>query len=431
MSAQLKILIVEDDRTTSKVLELQLENLGYGVVGSARTANEAIRMVRAHEPDLVLMDINLGRGGDGISTAELVRREHGIPVVYVTAYADEDTLTRAKKTLPFGYVNKPIRPTDLRTTISLAINQAERVDDETGTYRPGAAAWQLKLSCAPDGQIPALNAEQRALLEAAGQPALEQMLPGDHAHLVQNCVNARQEQQATSRAGGRTFHWDYRPTRLGRSVHIRVTDITAQARMINDNIHQATLSEALDHLATGVIFVNENLTVFHRNKAAEQILARGADLLVRDGRLCCSRQDHTAQLQRRVLQDRSSTYSLERGGSQPPLHLLVSPLHSQSENYGRNLPTTIVYVFETVKNSQRIEEVIRLLYNLSPREARFAANLVLNPELKEAAHAMGITYNTARTHLKRIYAKTNVNRLSTLVHMIVTGPVGLLIHATE
>ena len=53
------------------------------------------------------------------------------------------------------------------------------------------------------------------------------------------------------------------------------------------------------------------------------------------------------------------------------------------------------------------------------------------PELKDAAQAMGITYNTARTHLKRIYAKTNVNRLSALVHMIVTGPVGLLIHATE
>jgi DNA-binding NarL/FixJ family response regulator len=431
MGAQLKILIVEDDRTTSKVLELQLSNLGYGVVGSARTANEAIRMVRAHEPDLVLMDINLGRGGDGISTAELVRREHGIPVVYVTAYADDETLDRAKKTLPFGYVNKPIRPTDLRTTISLAINQAERIDDEAGTYGPAGATWQMKLGCSPDGQIPAVTAEQRAQLEAVGLQSLEEALPADHAHLAQNCVNSRQEQQATGRAGDRTFSWEYRPTHLGKSVRIRVTDITAQARMISDNIHQATLSEALDHLATGVIFVNENLKVFYRNKAAEQILARGTDLLIRDGKLCSSKQDHTAQMQRLVLQDRASTHTLPRGGSQPPLHLLVSPLHSQSANYGRNLPTTIIYVFETLKNSQRIEEVIRLLYNLSPREARFAAKLVLNPELKEAAHAMGITYNTARTHLKRIYAKTNVNRLSTLVHMIVTGPVGLLIHATE
>lgn len=426
-----KILVVDDDRTTCKVLELQLENLGYDVVGSARTANEAIRMVRSHDPGLVLMDINLGRGGDGITTAELLRREFGVPVVYVTAYADPETLERARKTLPFGYVNKPIRPTDLRTAVALALTQAEHIEDESGAYQADGGAWHMQLSCTPDGAIPRLSPQEKSTLRQSGQDALEQFLPADHGRLVQNCINARREQLITTRAGGRTYSWEYRPVNRGKAVRIRVTDVSAQAQMINENVQQATLSEALDHLATGVIFVNENLRIFHSNQAAEQILGRGTDLQVRDSLLCCRTPERTAQLQRLVLQDRASTFSIDRGRDLPPLHLLVSPLHSHSENYGRNLPIAIVYIFETVKNAERIEDVIRTLYNLSPREARIAARLVLHPELKDAAQAMGITYNTARTHLKRIYAKTNVNRLSALVHMIVTGPVGLLIHASE
>ena len=425
------ILVVDDDRTICKVLELQLGHLGYKVIGSARTANEALRMVRTHDPDLVLMDINLGRGGDGINTADVIRKEYSVPVVYVTAYADEETLERAKKTLPFGYVNKPIRNTDLRTAVALAINHAERVEEEAATYHGSDTAWHMQFSASADGEINRLTQPERTALRQSGHELLEELLPADHGRLIQNCVNARREQLITTRTGQRTYSWEYRPINRGKSVRIRVTDITAHAQMVSDNVQQATLSEALDHLATGVIFVNENLKIFHSNEAAEQILGKGSELLIRDGLLCCRTADRTAHLQRLVLQDSSSTFSMERGGELPPLHLLVSPLHSHRENYGRNLPISIVYIFESSKNSQRIEDVIRSLYNLSPKEARIAAKLVLNPELKDAAQAMGITYNTARTHLKRIYAKTNVNRLSALVHMIVTGPVGLLIHATE
>ncbi len=424
------ILVVDDDRTTCKVLELQVGNLGYNVVGSARTANEALRMMRAHEPDLVLMDINLGRGGDGINTAELIRKEYCVPVIYVTAYADEDTLERAKKTFPSGYVNKPIRPTDLRTALALAINQADRVEEQAAAYHAWDDAWHMQFSCNTDGEIQGLNQTDQALLIQSGHDAPEQLLPADHTRLVENCINARCEQRITTRSGQHIYAWEYRPLQRGKSVRIRVTDITAHAQMVSDNVRQATLSEALDHLATGIIFVNENLKIFHSNHAGEQILAHGSDLLTRDGLLCCRTPDRTAQLQRLVLQESASTYTIDRAGDLPPLHLLISPLHSHRENYGRDLPISIVYIFETAKNSQRIEDVIRTLYNLSPKEARMAAKLVLNPELKDAAHAMGITYNTARTHLKRIYAKTNVNRLSALVHMIVTGPVGLLIHAT-
>ena len=122
---------------------------------------------------------------------------------------------------------------------------------------------------------------------------------------------------------------------------------------------------------------------------------------------------------------------MERSTGSTPLHVLISPLHSRNQNYGLNLPIAIVYLFEAATDSERIEDVIRSLYGLSPTEARITAKLVLRPHLDEAAKSMGITYNTARTHLKRIYSKTNTNRLSSLVHMIVTGPVGLLLQSSD
>jgi DNA-binding CsgD family transcriptional regulator len=123
--------------------------------------------------------------------------------------------------------------------------------------------------------------------------------------------------------------------------------------------------------------------------------------------------------------------SISRGSKKPPLHIFVSPLHSRSANYGHDLPIAVIFLFETINDSERIGDVIRTLYNLSPTESKIAAMLVFNPHLEEVAQAMGITYNTARTHLKRIYLKTGTNRLSALVHRIMTGPVGILIHSRD
>src|ERR1700693_1860389 len=116
-----RIFIVEDEGIVAADLQTMLKRLGYYVVGIAATGEEAVEGVARTLPDLVLMDIRLQGDMDGIQTAEHIMVHHEIPVTYLTAYADETTLERAKTTLPYGYILKPFEERDLRTTIELAL----------------------------------------------------------------------------------------------------------------------------------------------------------------------------------------------------------------------------------------------------------------------------------------------------------------------
>lgn len=115
------ILVVEDESIVSKDIQHSLKKLGYNVVGAASTGEKALEIARAERPDIVLMDIMLKGDMNGIETAEHIRQELSIPVVFLTAYADESTLTRAKVTEPYGYIIKPFKEIDLHTSIEMAI----------------------------------------------------------------------------------------------------------------------------------------------------------------------------------------------------------------------------------------------------------------------------------------------------------------------
>ncbi|MBI2992794.1 MAG: response regulator [Gammaproteobacteria bacterium] len=427
-----RIFIVDDDRTTAKVIELQLKGMGYAVVGHARTSAEAVRGIEAQNPDLVLMDINLGRGSDGIDTASAIQRERAIPVIYVTAYSDESTLERARISHPFGYINKPLRPDDLRTTIALALDRAATMRaEEVEDAKSGKIQWKVEWHCDAGGKTARVGEEALLALKIAGFRDASSALPAAHGDHIATCLRTQRPHLVTGTHSGHVYSWEFRPAARQKAVRVTMTDITRHSRLMDQNILQASLSEALDSLSTGIIFINENLKVFYSNKSAGTILRDGRELFLKENHLRCSTMERTAELQRLVLQETGNTFTIERSTGNSPLHLLVSPLHSHNENYGHDLPISIVYVFEAAKDTDRIRDVIRSLYSLSPTEARIAAKLVLQPDLVAVAKSMGITYNTARTHLKRIYAKTNINRLPSLVHMIVTGPVGLLIHSSE
>ncbi len=119
------ILVVEDEAIVAKTLERRLQSLGYGVVGSALSGEEAIRTCKDKNPDLVLMDIGLQGDMDGIDAAEIIKDEYHIPVIYLTAYSDEKTLERAKITEPFGYLLKPFEVLDLKSAIEMALYKAK------------------------------------------------------------------------------------------------------------------------------------------------------------------------------------------------------------------------------------------------------------------------------------------------------------------
>lgn len=116
------IFIVEDEIITAKSIAKNLKSLGYKVAGIATTGAKAIAQVTSLKPDLILMDILLKKSDlDGISTAARIQSQINIPVVYLTAHSDAETLERAKVTTPFGYILKPFRAEELQAAIEIAL----------------------------------------------------------------------------------------------------------------------------------------------------------------------------------------------------------------------------------------------------------------------------------------------------------------------
>ncbi len=120
---QPRILIVEDETIVARDIQTQLQGLGYEPVGYATRGDNAIAMTDELRPDLVLMDIQLSGPMDGIMAAQIIRTRFGLPVVFLTAYATDETLARAKLTEPFGYLLKPFSVHELRIALEMALYQ--------------------------------------------------------------------------------------------------------------------------------------------------------------------------------------------------------------------------------------------------------------------------------------------------------------------
>ncbi len=122
MLAKGSILVVEDEKIIAKDIANVLKKFGYAVPAIASSGEEAIRWLEEMSVDLVLMDIVLKGDLDGIEAAKRIGERFNIPVVHLTAYADEDTLSRVKETQPFGYIIKPFKERELYTAIEIALH---------------------------------------------------------------------------------------------------------------------------------------------------------------------------------------------------------------------------------------------------------------------------------------------------------------------
>lgn len=125
-----KILIVEDDAIFSMDIIRKLELWGYEVLPVAVSGEEAIILVREQTPDIILMDITLKGDMDGIDTAKIINRESRIPIIYVTAHSDKNTVKRALSTNPAGYMVKPVNHKDLRYNLELAVYQLKLAQEQ-------------------------------------------------------------------------------------------------------------------------------------------------------------------------------------------------------------------------------------------------------------------------------------------------------------
>lgn len=129
MSRATHILIVEDEIAIAMDVELRLKKMGYIVDGIAMDAEEALRMINDSPPDLLLMDIQLGTGTEGIHLSKKLK-DKPFPVVFLTAFSDPGTFAQALDTQPAGYVLKPFRDDDLQRTIEIALQQAAKTSPD-------------------------------------------------------------------------------------------------------------------------------------------------------------------------------------------------------------------------------------------------------------------------------------------------------------
>lgn len=121
-----KIFIVEDEFIIAKGLSRHLNKLGYEVLGIVASGEEALAQIEETQPDLVLMDILIEGEMDGIETATQVNEKFDIPVIYLTAYGDDNTLARAEESGCYGYILKPFKQREVHATILMALKKHQK-----------------------------------------------------------------------------------------------------------------------------------------------------------------------------------------------------------------------------------------------------------------------------------------------------------------
>jgi len=118
-----KLLIVEDESIVALDIKNALVKLGHEVIACVSNAEDAMACIKKTKPDIIIMDIHLNHSKDGIETAEDIQRVANIPIIYLTAFADDETISRAVKTNPIGYLIKPFKREELKSTILLGLHK--------------------------------------------------------------------------------------------------------------------------------------------------------------------------------------------------------------------------------------------------------------------------------------------------------------------
>jgi PAS domain S-box-containing protein len=219
-----RILIVEDQGIVATDIEGCLEDGGFEVTGIATSMEDAIREASRSRPDLVLMDIRIQGQADGIEAADRLRRDFGLPVIYLTAHDDRDTLARAKRTGPMAFLLKPFKPAELISAVEIALDR-NRADQEA-LERERSFLWAMDaigdavLTTDPGGRVRFMNRAAEELTGWRQEQALECPVT-DVMHVVEEssaerfCVlfnfsgvpESDGNNEYRVRARGGAYHW--------------------------------------------------------------------------------------------------------------------------------------------------------------------------------------------------------------------------------
>ncbi|HSR98096.1 MAG TPA: response regulator [Kofleriaceae bacterium] len=232
-----RILIVEDNRTVARDLERRVGRLGFVVAGVTPSGEQAIQLAKQEHADLVLMDIRLQGEMDGISAADHIRDELHLPVVFLTAYADDATLRAASVTEAFGYIIKPAEDRELRIVIEMALykhaaeQQRRKLEGQLRRSEKMDAIGQLAGGIAHD-----FNNILMAILSNCRQ-LMEQLPQGERPHQQVSQIRSSAERAARLTRQLLAFGRDEqdRPIPLDLAEHIRRTS-GMLSELISDDI---------------------------------------------------------------------------------------------------------------------------------------------------------------------------------------------------
>lgn len=450
-----QILIVEDQRAVAGALKMRLRGLGYDVAAIARDGIEAIEKAAELEPDLILMDVRLGGGMDGIEAARRIRSALDIPIIYISAYVDQKLLDRARSTRPAGFINKPFTTKDLLTAIDLALHErGGPPTDERAAQSAPATTTDGLVTTDDEGRIGFVNRIAEGLLginrrQLIDRPLAELLvtcygLSLDAARgLVTRVLRGEGEEHldaAPPPAGGAprrqrdvlTPLSDARGHTYGVALKL-VTSLKRAAARGADN--EPAYQQALDAIPNGIVIVSGDLRVHHMNRSAREILTRNRGLEYRNGQLAVRDkllEQRLRDLVRSALARGRENQAEATGAmfvrapmSREHIELVVAPVLGTvgSDDQLRAL----LYLFDANSPRQISHDILTSLYGLTQTEAKLVQLMGNGMTLDESATELEISVNTARTHLKHVFQKTGMNRQAELIYRIGSGPASLLV----
>ena len=300
-----RILVVEDEGIVAMEIQNRLASMGFAVVGTASSGEVAIQKAATLQPDLVLMDIRLKGNIDGISAAEQIRSKQQIPIVFLTAYADEYTLQRAKVTEPYAYVLKPFEERELHIAIDVALyrHQTERKIRENERWLATTlnSIGDAVIATDANGVINYMNQAAEALTSWVSAEALGQDAAALFTWLDEKTRSAQESPVTTVLQKGATLNWGHdalfirkdgrellvdsqtAPIRnedgqlLGIVLVLR--DVTEQRKIENELLKMQRL-ESLGMLAGGIAHkFNNLLSVIISNVALVKLRTKREDTI--------------------------------------------------------------------------------------------------------------------------------------------------------
>jgi DNA-binding NarL/FixJ family response regulator len=453
-----QILVVEDQRAVAGALKMRLRGLGYDVAAIAKDGFEAIEKAAELHPDLILMDVRLGEGMDGIEAARRIRSSLDIPVIYISAHVDQKLLERARSTGPAGFINKPFTTKDLLTAIDLALHGKARqtLPERGGEAANDASASDGLVTTDSEGRIGFANRIAEALLGVNRRQLIDRpladllanlydLLPGRAAELVAKVLRGDGEEQLERAPGGRgsgaqrqqrdvlTPLFDTSGQTYGVALKLATSMKPVSERAGSGN--EPAFAQALDTMPNGILIVGPDLRIHHMNRSGREILARNRGVECRNGSLTV--QDKLLEQRLRELvraalargradqSDATGAMFVRAPLSREHVELIVAPVPGSGAE--EQNARALVYLFDANSPRQVSHDMLTGLYGLTQTEAKLVQLMSNGMTLDEAAQELEISVNTARTHLKHVFHKTGINRQTELIHRIGCGPASLLV----